>query len=156
MPNKVKHLRGTAAEWTEHDPVIDDGELALLITDTGRYRMKIGNGEDKFSDLEMFGGEVYNLSETEVTMKHCADIRLGTCDTLTVNFPNKMDDDYYSVLTFTSPLYDMTFSHTASAIWFSGSDCYERVFAPAINMHYTLFFWYDGKIQCHVRGIDNA
>ena len=66
MPNIVKHLRADEATWAEYDAVIEDGEIALMKTESGRYRMKIGNGELSFSELEMFGGEVFNTHEGDI------------------------------------------------------------------------------------------
>ena len=55
MPNKVRHLRGTDDEWRENDVIIDDGEIALALSPCGNYRMKIGTGNKRFSELDMFG-----------------------------------------------------------------------------------------------------
>lgn len=155
MPNKVKHLRGTLAEWNSCDPVIDEGEIALALTDSGRYRMKIGNGVSPFSALEMFGGEVYYPSYDNPLMKHCADIRYGVASSLTILLPDVFDDDYYSMLTFDSPEVATAISYP-EIISFSGESVADGEFVPDENMHYTLLFWYDGRLQCHVRGIHNA
>ena len=155
MPNKVKHLRGTLEEWRECDPVIDDGEIALALTDSGRYRMKIGNGYSPFSALEMFGGEVYYPSYDNPLMSHCADIRYGSMERLSIVMPDVLDDDYYSMLTFDSPEVATELTYP-EFITFTGESVAEGNFIPDENMHYTLVFWYDGRVQCHVRGVHNA
>ena len=158
MPNKVKHLRASADLWAQNDAVIDDGELALLKTESGRYRMKIGNGEQKFSELELFGGEVYYTSNEEIVLKHCADVRLGEIESVTVSFPSVLDDDYYALLTFDTPMYGAeVIIDPPCKMRFTGSSiAADNSFAPLPDMHYTLIIWYDGELQCHVRGISNA
>ena len=156
MPNKVKHLRGTLDEWRESDAVIDDGEIALAITESGRYRMKIGNGRDKFSELEMFGGEVYNYhGHTGVLMRHCADVRLGEVAEITITIPSVIDDDYYALLTFDSGAIATEMNYPLG-IRFTGDSVYNGNFIPEEEMHYTMIIWFDGELQCHVRGVPNA
>ena len=38
-------------------------------------------------------------------------------------------------------------------IFFSGADVIDREFHPAMYNRYTLFFWYDGYMQCNVRAV---
>lgn len=157
MPNKVKHLRGSADEWAENDIVIDDGEIALIRTECGRYRMKIGNGELLFSELETFGGEVVYPDYDEVYLNHALDARYEEIEVLTVYLPDAIDEDYYSLLTFTSgPVATELCIESNMYVRFSGSSITGGAFIPLPNMHYTLAFWYDGEIQCHVRGVSNA
>lgn len=53
----IKHRRGTAAEWSSANPVLNDGELGFEL-DTNRH--KIGNGVDLWSALP------YHLNEDDV------------------------------------------------------------------------------------------
>ena len=156
MPNKVKHLRGTREQWQKNDPVIDEGEIALLLTESGRYRMKIGNGRDSFSALEMFGGEVYSGSGNTVLLKHCADVRFDKKASLTIAFPEIIDEDYYAMLTFVSPATPTTLTYPEGVISFSGTSLTEGKLVPEATLRYTLIFWYDGKMQCHVRSCVDA
>ncbi len=156
MPNKVKHLRGSDAEWAENDVVIDDGELALSKSEGGRYRIKIGNGESKFSELEMLGGEVKEPSGTTIRLSHCHDIRFGEMSRLTIYGPFSYEKDFYCVLTFDSGNTPTTLSYAKGLVRFTGHSVIGDKLVPESNMHYTAVFWYDGKLQCHVRGIENA
>ena len=157
MPNIVKHLRADEATWAEYDAVIEDGEIALMKTESGRYRMKIGNGELSFSELEMFGGEVFNAHEGDIYLNHCGDYRIGEAEEITIYFPYVMDNDYYSLLTFDSGSYPTDFYNgDDTPIMYSGSSITDGEFVPLPDMHYTLVFWFDGRIQCHVRGVSNA
>ena len=156
MPNKVKQLRGTDAEWAENDIVIDDGEIALAISPTGRYRMKIGNGKKKFSELEMFGGEVKKSNGTVFSIKHSVETRMGELAELMISAPNTYDEDIYALLTFDSGEVPTSLSYITTQIRFTGRSVIGENFIPEPNMHYTAIFWYDGKFQCHVRGVENA
>lgn len=156
MPNKVKHVRGSDTEWAENDVVIDDGEIALAKSEGGRYRIKIGNGESKFSELEMLGGEVKEPSGTVAQLNHCHDIRFGEAARLTLQAPQSFEKDFYSVLTFDSGEAPTTLVYASSIARFTGRSVIGGDFVPEANVHYTAVFWYDGSLQCHVRGIDNA
>ena len=157
MPNKVRHLRGTDAEWAENDAVIDDGEIALALSPAGNYRIKIGNGTNKFSELDMLGGEVKNIDETVITMKHADDVRCGERPRLYIYFENPRDEDFYSILTFDSGATATEFIYPNGLLNFSGESLSAGKFVPEAKMHYTLVFWDDGSlIQCHVRGCSNA
>ena len=156
MPNKVKHLRGTDEEWAANDVVIDDGEIALSKGNTGRYRIKIGNGVSKFSELEMLGGEVIEPTGKSVRLGHCHDIRFGELPKLTLYFPSAYEKDFYCVLTFDSGTTPTTMAYVKSNVLFSGRSVVGGELVPEANVHYTAVFWYDGKLQCHVRGIENA
>ena len=47
----IQHLHGTAQQWAEHDIVIPDSELAIEIFNDGTRKVKIGNGVNKWSEL---------------------------------------------------------------------------------------------------------
>ena len=48
MKKSIRHLRADSAEWAANDAVIPDGEIALLKTDGGRVKMRVGDGARKF------------------------------------------------------------------------------------------------------------
>ena len=155
MPNKVKHLRAPDAEWAENDIVLEDGEFGLAISESGRYRLKIGNGKDRFSELEMYGGEVKTSDAMAIELHHGHDFRLGTKSALRFLLPTVYDEDFYSVVTFDSPDRPTTLYYTRTSIIFSGNSVVGQEFVPESNIHYTAIFWYDGRLQCHVRGVSN-
>ena len=59
LNTKFQLRRDTAANWTAtnkgNDPVLADGEPVLAKVD-GAYKMKIGDGSSKFSELPYYGG----------------------------------------------------------------------------------------------------
>ena len=59
MNDKIQLKRGTLANWLKADPILMDGELALVATDASKPTVydsqKVGDGIHKFSELEMLG-----------------------------------------------------------------------------------------------------
>lgn len=47
----IKFRRGTAQEWVDKNPILEDGEPGYEV-DTGRY--KIGDGSNRWSELQYF------------------------------------------------------------------------------------------------------
>ena len=157
MPNKVKHLRGTDAEWAENDIVVDEGEIALSVGPHGSYRMKIGDGVKKFSELYTFSGEVRKPVENTVTLMNCHDVRYGEASYIKFIIEDPHDEDYYATLTFDSPENATSIVYQKDLIKYTGASIVGGEFVPEANMHYTAMFWEDGSgIQCHVRGYSNA
>ena len=59
MNDKIQLKRGTLENWLNADPVLADGEMALVATDASKPTVydsqKVGDGIHKFSELEMLG-----------------------------------------------------------------------------------------------------
>ena len=59
MNDKIQLKRGTLANWLKVDPILMDGEMALVATDASKPTVydskKVGDGTHKFSELEMLG-----------------------------------------------------------------------------------------------------
>ena len=59
MNDKIQLKRGTLANWLKADPVLMDGEMALVATNASKPTVydskKVGDGIHKFSELEMLG-----------------------------------------------------------------------------------------------------
>lgn len=53
MATKIQVRRGTAAEWTNSNPVLSSGEIGFE-TDTGLF--KIGDGAGVWTTLDYAGG----------------------------------------------------------------------------------------------------
>ena len=66
LNTKFQLRRDTAANWTAtnkgNDPVLADGEPVLAKVD-GVYKMKIGDGSSKFSELPYYGGSDSDSAE---------------------------------------------------------------------------------------------
>ncbi len=155
MASTIQHLRATRAVWAEHDIVPLDGELALLRTDDGGTLIKIGDGAHRFSELSSLTGEVAAGNGTNHLLRHGEDTRFFSVEALSLSFPAVIREDYYSTLSFDSPAESPTaLSYPEDPqIYFSGDDVMEGIFVPDGGKHYTLLFWYDGRMQGLARGV---
>lgn len=146
----------TKEGWAASDRVLEEGEPALVKTAAGGYRLKIGNGSDVCSDLPSLTSDVVTHTEASVTVApvYASDHRFGTLSSLTLTVPSVFDDDYFAFLSFDSGNTPTSFAYTDRAILFSGDDVASGVFVPQAGKHYTLMLWYDGLMQCVVRGVE--
>ncbi|MBR2930400.1 MAG: hypothetical protein IKC32_04145 [Clostridia bacterium] len=150
----IKHRRGDEAGWLDSDPIIPDGELALTRLEKG-YDLKIGDGVTPYSKLPSFIGRSISSEEEypTVTLSHLDDVRLSFVEWLEVVLDHASADNYTAILAFDT-LSDTPISFDSTMeILFSGRDVEDGVFIPKTDMHYTLFFWKDGRMNCHVRGV---
>lgn len=53
---RVLNKKGTTAEWEEANPVIKDGELIVIVTESGKIRTKIGDGVTAYNNLPFTNG----------------------------------------------------------------------------------------------------
>lgn len=152
----VKHRRADDDEWMHFDPVIPDGEIALVSRENG-YDIKIGNGVQRYSELDSIMGKHVLSTDDEypsITLGHRDTVCLGGVYELFVYLDAESHIDYTAMVSFYSPE-EATQFILESETWirFSGSDTSEGVFIPRENAHYTLLFWRDTFINCHVRGV---
>lgn len=63
---RVKHKKDTSSNWTKNNPVLLDGELIIVVTNSGEERIKIGDGTKKYSQLpfqdEILRGTIPSIS----------------------------------------------------------------------------------------------
>lgn len=156
MIKSIKHLRADENEWKNHDIVIPDGEIAILRTKGGNLKIKIGNGEKKFSELpSLLGDAVLSENNRSITLLHGKSYRLGEVASVSIDFPSVIDDDYYSEISFDSGV-DATEFEVTGKLRLSGDGVADEELLPEPNTHYTIFVWYDGSLQGIVRGLPNA
>jgi hypothetical protein len=55
---RMRQMVGATADWTAHDLVLGDGEVALERYGTGQVRARIGNGVTPFSSCPVLGGSL--------------------------------------------------------------------------------------------------
>lgn len=155
MSHTIQHLRANREGWALHDIIPADGELALLQIGDGGTLIKIGDGERPFSELASLTGEVVRGSSDQLLLRHGEEARYDVLSSLTLSFPYVIREDYYAALSFDSPQNTPTALSYPEApkIYFSGDDVSEGIFVPDVKKHYSLFFWYDGRMQGLVRGV---
>lgn len=57
LNTKILLRNDTLANWITHDPVLLKGEFSVAYDDNGKAHVKIGNGVQKWSELDFFAGE---------------------------------------------------------------------------------------------------
>ena len=152
MIKSIRHLCGSEDQWRLHDAVIPNAEIAIVKTKGGNQKIKIGNGRDKFSALPCITGESVRTDAETVTLLHARSYRLKTAYALEISFPEEIDDDYYSEISFDSGD-DATEFSVNGKLRLSGDDVAGGELIPCPNTHYTVFVWYDGNMQGVVRGL---
>lgn len=71
MNGRVQNKRDTAANWTKNNPILLDGEMALVVTNAGEVRRKIGDGVKHFVELP-FDDEVLRSLVSTKTGRICS------------------------------------------------------------------------------------
>lgn len=150
----VKHRRADEETWLLYDPVIPDGELALVSGDCG-YDIKVGDGVRSFSALPPLMGkhEMNNEDYPSVTLRHRDHVSCVGIYSAFVSLDTEDQPDYTAMLTLRTMEEIPEISFTPSDIVFSGCDVSDGVFWPQGCKKYTLLFWRDDEINCHVRGV---
>lgn len=62
----VKNRTDTAANWTQKNPVLAEGEIIVVQTNAGETRLKIGDGVKTFTQLPYIDEQIYNNVVTSV------------------------------------------------------------------------------------------
>lgn len=62
----VKNRTDTAANWTQKNPVLAEGEIIVVQTSAGETRIKIGDGVKTFTQLPYTDEQIYNNVVTSV------------------------------------------------------------------------------------------
>lgn len=156
MATTIKHARGRRSTWLSKNPVLPDGVIALSM-ESGGYSIVVGDGSTHFSELKGTRPNIingYSDYVVEHTLSDNEDVRLGETEDLFIKFPSNPKMDFTAMVTFFCGEYGTMFSYPSDTkILFSGADVENREFYPSAFTRYTLFFWYDGVMQCHVRGV---
>lgn len=62
----IKNRTDTAANWTQKNPVLAEGEIIVVQTSAGETRLKIGDGVKTFTQLPYTDEQIYNNVVTSV------------------------------------------------------------------------------------------
>ena len=152
----VKHRRASEEGWLESDPIIPDGELALVSSERG-YDIKIGDGEHRYSELAPIMGR-HSVDEENDTPNIILEHRDHACydclSSLSIELADREHPDYVAMVSFSSSDFapEIYFEYPDDII-FSGTDVADGYFCPRDYMRYTLLFWRDTAMNCHIRGV---
>lgn len=91
----VKNRTDTAANWTQKNPVLAEGEIIVVQTSAGETRLKIGDGVKTFTQLPYIDEQIYNNVVTSVngqTGDVTLDVSGGSAGTLVQSDWNQNDE----------------------------------------------------------------
>lgn len=106
---RIKLKRDTEANWTSLDPVLLDGEVAIVRMPDGDTRKKIGDGTKKFSELPYDGGDFVQYTAQTLTdeQQKQARVNIDAASDFVVNVTVNSDNNQYTI--------DKTFSQIREA-----------------------------------------
>ena len=64
---RIKFKRDTSSNWTSKNPVILNGEIILVDTDSGELRAKVGDGVKSYTQLPFSDEVIRNLIPTDLS-----------------------------------------------------------------------------------------
>lgn len=96
---RIKFKRDTSSNWTNKNPVILNGEIILVDTDSGELRAKVGDGSKTYTQLPFSDEVIRNLIPTDLSeLNQDSTHRLVTdSEKQTWNSKSDFDGDYYSL-----------------------------------------------------------
>lgn len=96
---RIKFKRDTSSNWTNKNPIILNGEIILIDTDSGELRAKIGDGVKSYTQLPFSDEVIRSLIPTDLSeLNQDSTHRLVTdSEKQTWNNKSDFDGDYYSL-----------------------------------------------------------
>lgn len=67
LNTRVQSKRDTSANWTQNNPVLLNGEVIIVDTNSGDVRFKVGNGTSTYTQLPFQDEAIYNELNTKLT-----------------------------------------------------------------------------------------
>ena len=64
--SRIQWKKDTSANWTQNNPVLLNGEIAIVVTNAGETRFKVGDGTSSYTALpfqdEFLQNEITNIN----------------------------------------------------------------------------------------------
>lgn len=67
LNTRVQSKRDTSANWTQNNPVLLNGEVIVVDTNSGDVRFKVGNGTSTYTQLPFQDEAIYSELNTKLT-----------------------------------------------------------------------------------------
>lgn len=142
--SRIQWKKDTSANWTQNNPVLLNGEIAIVVTNAGETRFKVGDGTSSYTALpfqdEYVLNKIPNVSEYVM-----AQDPVGIVDTVPPTFGGYTVDDF----TLKSEIVDNTNS-TATNVPLSANQ--GKVLNQAIQQNATNI----GNIETEVESINTT
>lgn len=85
---RIRQKRDTAANWTNNNPVLLNGELIVVETSTGAIRLKVGDGVKTFNQLPFLDEVIYNTVDSKIATELSDYATLEQAKVFLVTFTN--------------------------------------------------------------------
>ena len=144
LQTRVQSKRDTSANWTQNNPVLLDGEVIVVDTNSGDVRFKVGDGSSTYTQLPFQDEYVLNQIPN-VTEYVTAQDPIGVVDTVPPTFGGYTVDAF----TLKSEIIDNT-SSTATNVPLSANQ--GNVLNQAIQQNTTNI----GNIETEVESINTT
>lgn len=127
---RIRHKKDTLANWTSNNPVLKDGELALVKMTDGEIRQKVGDGTTAFNSLPYIddkvrtelSGKAPTSHGTHVTYSTTAPLAPGTASAGSAATVARSDhrhpltkDNVTAALGYTPPTTDTKYTHPTTS-----------------------------------------
>lgn len=142
--SRIQWKKDTSANWTQNNPVLLNGEIAIVVTNAGQTRFKVGDGTSSYTALPFQDEYVLNQIPN-VTEYITAQDPVGIADTVPPTFGGYTVDAF----TLKSQIVDNTNS-TASDVPLSANQ--GNVLNQAIQQNATNI----GNIETEVESINTT
>lgn len=93
LNTRVQSKRDTSANWTQNNPVLLDGEVIVVDTNSGDVRFKVGNGTSTYTQLPFQDEYVLNQIP-DVSSYVTAQDPVGVVSTIPPTFDGHTIDDF--------------------------------------------------------------
>ena len=67
LQTRVQSKRDTSTNWTQNNPVLLDGEVIVVDTNSGDVRFKVGNGTSTYTQLPFQDENIYTELNSKLT-----------------------------------------------------------------------------------------
>lgn len=109
---RIKHKKDTHANWTTNNPVLLDGEFAIVVMTDGKIKTKIGDGVTAYNLLPFSSSDV-TLSDLGIT---ATTSELNSVDGVTSNIQTQLNAKVPSTRTVNGKALSSNISLTASDV----------------------------------------
>lgn len=105
------------------------------------------------------GPRIVTNAPSRFTLEHNTIYRFGEQDSFNITLPTNARNDFRAEVSFDSPADPTVIFFTGSKCLMTGENIFDNgnsngySYAGLPQYHYNLFFWYDGRMHCHGRGI---
>ena len=102
LNSRIRWKKDTSSNWTSNNPVLLDGEIAIVVTNANETRFKVGDGTSTYTELPFDDEPIYNaMTKMEDALNTKADNSLSKTGTLLASAWTGVDSPFTQDITVT-------------------------------------------------------